>query len=83
MRAVSASLAVPALIIPYAGDSAALAASITGGTTLGDFIAPFEAKALTFERLPFSHPLYVLFSSGTTGVPKCIVHSAGGTCCST
>ena len=33
----------------------------------------------TFERLPFAHPLYVLFSSGTTGMPKCIVHSAGGT----
>ncbi len=34
---------------------------------------------LKFERLPFSHPLYVLYSSGTTGMPKCIVHSAGGT----
>jgi acetoacetyl-CoA synthetase len=32
-----------------------------------------------FEPLPFDHPLYVLFSSGTTGVPKCIVHGAGGT----
>lgn len=32
----------------------------------------------TFERFPFSHPLYVLFSSGTTGIPKCIVHAAGG-----
>ena len=36
-------------------------------------------QPLRFERLPFSHPLYVLFSSGTTGMPKCIVHSAGGT----
>ena len=34
---------------------------------------------LAFERLPFDHPLYILFSSGTTGVPKCIVHGAGGT----
>lgn len=31
-----------------------------------------------FDELPFTHPLYILFSSGTTGVPKCIVHSAGG-----
>ena len=37
-----------------------------------------QATALTFERLPFAQPLYVLFSSGTTGMPKCIVHSAGG-----
>jgi acetoacetyl-CoA synthetase len=34
---------------------------------------------LTFEQLPSEHPLYILYSSGTTGVPKCIVHSAGGT----
>ena len=34
---------------------------------------------LTFTQLPFAHPLYVMYSSGTTGVPKCIVHGAGGT----
>jgi len=34
---------------------------------------------LKFERMPFNHPVYILFSSGTTGVPKCIVHGAGGT----
>jgi acetoacetyl-CoA synthetase len=34
---------------------------------------------IDFEKFPFSHPLYIMFSSGTTGVPKCIVHGAGGT----
>ncbi|APG83517.1 acetoacetyl-coenzyme A synthetase AcsA [Sinorhizobium americanum CCGM7] len=79
VRAVAKTLRVQTLVVPYAGDSAALAAAIDGGVTLPDFIAAFQAKPLAFERLPFSHPLYILFSSGTTGVPKCIVHSAGGT----
>jgi acetoacetyl-CoA synthetase len=48
-------------------------------TTLEAFVKPFAAKALAFTRLPFNHPVYILFSSGTTGVPKCIVHGAGGT----
>jgi len=44
-----------------------------------DFIQPYLAKEIEFAQLPFNHPLCILFSSGTTGVPKCIVHSAGGT----
>ena len=38
-----------------------------------------KADTFVFEPLPFNHPLYIMYSSGTTGPPKCIVHSAGGT----
>ncbi|CDZ35700.1 acetoacetate--CoA ligase [Neorhizobium galegae] len=79
VKTVSEVLKTPVLIVPYAGDAPALAASLTDGRTLADFTAPYEAKVVEFEPLPFAHPLYILFSSGTTGVPKCIVHSAGGT----
>jgi acetoacetyl-CoA synthetase len=77
--AIEPKLGVPVLVIPYAGDATKLVSSLKNGRALADFIAPYDAKPVTYELLPFSHPLYILFSSGTTGVPKCIVHSAGGT----
>ena len=42
------------------------------------FLEPFAAKELAFTPMAFSDPLYIMFSSGTTGLPKCIVHSVGG-----
>ena len=54
------------------------APDLPAAVAFSDFIAPFEPASIPFARLPFAHPLYILFSSGTTGPPKCIVHSAGG-----
>ena len=81
VAAVAAKLpsAGKVLIVDYLGTSADVAATIPRAAALADALQPFAARPVSFERLPFSHPLYILFSSGTTGIPKCIVHSAGGT----
>ncbi len=67
------------IVVDYLGKADAVAASTPRGESLAAAIRPFAAKPVTFERVPFGHPLYILFSSGTTGIPKCIVHSVGGT----
>ena len=48
-------------------------------TRIEDIFEAYNHNTITFEKFPFNHPLYILFSSGTTGKPKCIVHGAGGT----
>ena len=86
---IAARLGCPSVIVPYpegggseeaegrTGSVAALAERI-GGRTLEAFVDGHAGDPI-FEALPFDAPLAVLFSSGTTGAPKCIVHSAGGT----
>ena len=70
------------VVVSYAGnasDGGGDIAAVKHGVSLADFIAPFAGeREIRFERLPFDHPLYIMYSSGTTGVPKCIVHCAGG-----
>lgn len=66
------------VVVPYANPSPDVSA-IPKAQLWGAFLAPYTPCPLEFARLPFDHPLFVMFSSGTTGVPKCIIHGHGGT----
>jgi acetoacetyl-CoA synthetase len=66
------------VVVPY-GAAEAAPAIAPRCVSWHEWIGTGTAAECTFERLPFNHPLYILYSSGTTGVPKCIVHGAGGT----
>ncbi|HRK94736.1 MAG TPA: acetoacetate--CoA ligase [Rhodospirillales bacterium] len=65
------------VVVPYARPDPDLA-GVRGGVTLDAFVSDAAAGEIRFAQMPFDHPLYIMFSSGTTGVPKCIVHRAGG-----
>ncbi|MDS7594106.1 acetoacetate--CoA ligase [Agrobacterium tumefaciens] len=76
IRAVAKSAGPEKIVL--IGDAVPPALADLGCVTLRDFVAPYEAREIAFNRLPFEAPLVILYSSGTTGKPKCITHSGGG-----
>ncbi len=66
------------IVNPYISHSTHVE-EIPNGISYHDFINSPNSSQLVFEQLPFNHPLYIMYSSGTTGKPKAIVHSTGGT----
>jgi acetoacetyl-CoA synthetase len=66
------------VIVPLLGSAEEAARSAGNAVTYEAALAPYAVRDIAYTRPPFAHPIYILFSSGTTGVPKCIVHSAGG-----
>ena len=67
-----------AVVIDYAGQAEAMTAQLPHARTLDAFRSGESKAPISFAQMPFDHPLYILYSSGTTGIPKCIVHRAGG-----
>jgi len=66
------------IMVTYISDNKPDLNNIPNAVYWEDFISKDKDPRLIFEQLPFDHPAYVMFSSGTTGKPKCMVQSAGG-----
>lgn len=65
------------IVASYTGDETGIE-QIPNAVRYADFVSKENNLDIQFEQLPFDHPVYVMFSSGTTGKPKCLVQSAGG-----
>ena len=66
------------VVVPYK-DSHPNASVVPNGVLFNDFLSREESLEIEFAQVPGDHPLYIMYSSGTTGVPKCIVHGVAGT----
>ncbi|TYO94927.1 acetoacetate--CoA ligase [Desulfallas thermosapovorans] len=66
------------VVVPYTEEQPDLS-GLPNAVLFDDFLSSTPGQEIEFAQLPFDHPLYIMYSSGTTGVPKCIVHGAGGT----
>ncbi len=66
------------VIVPFTNPGADLG-GMPNTLALEAFLSPYSASEIKFNPVPFNHPLFIMFSSGTTGIPKCIVHGHGGT----
>ncbi|MFZ5568785.1 MAG: acetoacetate--CoA ligase [Thermodesulfobacteriota bacterium] len=65
------------VVVPYIKKCPEIA-RVPHSVHYGEFISPDTNMEILFEQLPAAHPLYIMYSSGTTGLPKCMVQSAGG-----
>ncbi|MCF8052718.1 MAG: acetoacetate--CoA ligase [Desulfobacterales bacterium] len=66
------------VVVPYVNEAPDISGLGDRAVLLDDFMAGSDAETIDFVQVPFDHPLYIMYSSGTTGKPKCMVQSQGG-----